>query len=306
MPEGAQSRHRKLSETLRGEYGHLRITGLREIGRGLDACVYRGESAELGPVAVRMPHDRWVSSGNEDQLDTRRQLRQDCHLSRHLRAYGLPVPEVFVLHTAGTGDTGVDFTISQFIESDGSELPDREFGRLIRAIHDVPVPEANLVCMDSSGDADQVLAERIGQRLKNLAAITELGTGIPDVRAALDADQSHGHPRGLLHMDLRPENILARAGRPAAILDWSNALAGDPALDLARAAEYGSLTPAALDAYGDPGMFTMTPATPRQTVYRLDTAVMLSHVFLGDALDPARVRHYIDRTMSLCRLLRGS
>jgi aminoglycoside phosphotransferase (APT) family kinase protein len=68
-------------------------------------------------------------------------------------------------------------------------------------------------------------------------------------------------------MDLRPENILVCAGRPAAILDWSNALAGDPALDLARTAEYGSLTPASLAAYGDPGAFTMTPQTLRQAVY---------------------------------------
>ena len=106
-------------------------------------------------------------------------------------------------------------------------------------------------------------------------------------------------PRRLLHMDLRKENILVRGGRPVAILDWSNALIGDPALDLARAAEYGSLTPAALDAYGDAGSFTMSsvtplgplgPLTPRQAVYRLDTAVMLSHVFLDGAPDQAKAR----------------
>ncbi|MGH3212853.1 MAG: phosphotransferase, partial [Trebonia sp.] len=109
-----------------------------------------------------------------------------------------------------------------------------------------------------------------------------------------------------LHMDLRRENILVRAGRPVAVLDWSNALIGDPALDLARAAEYGSLTPAALAAYGDPGSFPMSPLTaltPRQAVYRLDTAVMLSHVFLDGAPDRAKARHYIERTKSLCRRL---
>jgi Ser/Thr protein kinase RdoA (MazF antagonist) len=107
-------------------------------------------------------------------------------------------------------------------------------------------------------------------------------------------------------MDLRKENILVRAGRPVAILDWSNALVGDPALDLARAAEYGSLTPAALAAYGDAGRFTMSPLTvpsPRQAVYRLDTAVMLSHVFLDGAPDQAKARHYIERAKSLCRRL---
>jgi aminoglycoside phosphotransferase (APT) family kinase protein len=295
----------RLSLTLRDACGHLEITGLREIGHGLDARVYRGESASLGPVAIRVPRARWLSSGNEAQLDTRRQLRQDFDLSRHLRAHGLPVPEVFATHTSGPGP---DFTIAEYVESDDSELPDREFGRLIRAIHEIPAPPLDLVGMESCDDADQVLAERIGDRLKNLAAVTGLDVRCPDIRAVLAADRGDGLPRRLLHMDLRPENILVRGGRPVAILDWSNALIGDPALDLARAAEYGSLTPAALAAYRDPGGFTMSPLTalsPRQAVYRLDTAVMLSHVFLDSAPDQAKARHYIERTKTLCRRLAG-
>jgi aminoglycoside phosphotransferase (APT) family kinase protein len=300
----------QLSETLRDRYGHLGITGLREIGHGLDARVYRAESASLGPVAIRVPHARWLNSGNENQLDTRLQLRQDLDLSRHLRAHGLPVPEVFILHA--DDDAGAGFTIARYVEPDDSELADDEFGGLIRAIHQVPVPPLDLVGMESLDDADEVLAERIGDRLRNLAAVTgpapsSLGSGasFPDVRAVLAADPGDGLPRRLLHMDLRPENILVRSGRPAAILDWSNALIGDPALDLARTAEYGCLTPAALAAYGDPGTFTMTPSTPRQAVYRLDTAVMLSHVFLDGAPDQARARHYVERTRSLCRALAG-
>jgi Phosphotransferase enzyme family len=144
-------RRRRLTEILRDQYGELGITGLREIGQGLDARVYRAESAALGPVAVRVPHQRWVTTGNEDRFDTRTQLRQDYRLSRHLRAHGLLMPEVFVLHA---DDSDVDFTISQFIESDGSELADHDFGRLVRAIHEVPVPAIDLVCLQSCGDAD--------------------------------------------------------------------------------------------------------------------------------------------------------
>jgi Phosphotransferase enzyme family len=291
-------------ETLRLRYGHLGITDLREIGHGIEARVYRGESPALGPVAIRVPHARWLNSGNETMVDTRLQLRQDFELSRHLRGHGLPVPEVFVLHI---DDTGTDFTIAEYIESDGGPLPDESFGRLIRAIHEVLAPALDLVGMESGDDTDRLLADRIRDRLENLAAVTELGAvsprGLPDVGAILAADRGDGAPRRLLHMDLRPENILVRGGRPAAILDWSNALVGDPALDLARTAEYGSLTRAALAAYGDPGGFTMTPSTPRQVVYRLDTAVMLSHVFLDEVPDRDMARHYIERTKSLCRRL---
>jgi aminoglycoside phosphotransferase (APT) family kinase protein len=304
MPDRSELRHSQLIEVLREKYGRLGITDPRHIAEGLEAKVYRAHSPELGPVAIKVPHARWVSSGNEPRLDTRMLLRQELLLSRHLRACDLPTPEVFLMHT---DDAGVDFIVSEFIESDGSELPDAEFGRLIRAIHELPVPAIDLVASEPSADADEVLAERIEQRLTKLAAIAGVPGGMPDIGAALSADRRDDAPRSLLHMDLRPANILVRSGRPVAILDWSNALAGEAALDLARAAEYGSLTVAALAAYGNPVAFSMTPRTPREIVYRLDTAVMLSHVFLSGAPDQASARHYIKRTADLCRaLLPGS
>lgn len=82
-----------------------------------------------------------------------------------------------------------------------------------------------------------------------------------------------------------------------------NALTGDAALDLARAGEYGSLTVTALAAYESPRTFSMAPRMPREIIYRLDTAVMLSRVFLGGAPDGSKARHYIQRTASLCRAL---
>ena len=58
MSDRAEARHHQLIETVSGAYGHLSITGLRQIGQGMDARVYRGTSAELGPVAVKLPHHR--------------------------------------------------------------------------------------------------------------------------------------------------------------------------------------------------------------------------------------------------------
>ena len=48
----------QLSLTLHERYGHLGITALREIGRGLDARVYRGESAALGLVVLPRTGDQ--------------------------------------------------------------------------------------------------------------------------------------------------------------------------------------------------------------------------------------------------------
>jgi Phosphotransferase enzyme family len=301
MPDRRELRHRLLVETLHDTYHSLGITNLRHIGEGMDAIVYHAHSSELGPVAIKMPPDRFVSSGNEPWLDTRAILRQEFQLSIYLRDHGLPTPHVFFMHT---GDRcGPDFIVSQFVEADGSKLPDSDFGRLIRAIHDLPPPPIDLVAGGQSASLDEVLAERIEQRLKKLTSIVPLRNGMPDIGSALSASPRGDAPSCLLHMDLRPENILVRRRRPVAILDWSNALAGDPALDLARAAEYGSLTTVALTAYGNPGSFSMTPTTPRQITYRLDTAIMLAHVFLNGAPDQAKARHYIKRTEHLCHIL---
>jgi aminoglycoside phosphotransferase (APT) family kinase protein len=296
-------RYRQLIETLHDSYGWLRITDIRHIGEGMDAKVYRAHSPRLGPVAIKIPHNRWVSSGNEPRLDTRVILRQEFQLSRHLRAHGLCTPEAFFMHT---GDGSVDFIISQFVESDNSKLPDSEFGHLIRAIHDLPPPPAGLVAGEPSADADEILTERIERRLKTLASVVGLSIRVPDIGTALSACQREDVPGCLLHMDLRAENILVRCGRPVAILDWSNALVGDAALDLARAAEYGSLTEAVLAAYGNSEAFSMTPRTPREIIYRLDTAIMLAHVFLKGAPDEVKARQYIQRTASLCQTLQAT
>ena len=40
-------------------------------------------------------------------------------------------------------------------------------------------------------------------------------------------------------MDFRPANILARDGEIVGVIDWGNALVGDPALEVARVAKYG-------------------------------------------------------------------
>jgi hypothetical protein len=66
--------------------------------------------------------------------------------------------------------------------------------------------------------------------------------------------------------------ITAREWAECSYLDWSNALIGDPELDLARAAEYPSLTAVVRAAYGKGSNFRMIPLTPREIVYRLDTS----------------------------------
>jgi hypothetical protein len=100
-----------------------------------------------------------------------------------------------------------------------------------------------------------VLAQRIGQRLRNLAAITDLGPGLPDIGAALAADPRPGSGRSLLHMDLRPENVLARRSRLTAILDMLSHVFLDGAPDPVKAGHYieRAKTPCRVLTGGTPG-----------------------------------------------------
>jgi hypothetical protein len=69
-----------------------------------------------------------------------------------------------------------------------------------------------------------------------------------------------GRERSLLHLDLHPYNVLVDdAGEVAAVIDWTNAAAGDPRLDAARTWSILTLDPAAL-ARRDRGWTALTEA----------------------------------------------
>ena len=82
-------------------------------------------------------------------------------------------------------------------------------------------------------------------------------------------------------MDLRAENILTRDGNIVGLVDWDNALFSDPALELARMAEYGVLNTDFLDGYGGLEWEAQLPIS-LNLLLRLDTAVMLAIVFLSE------------------------
>jgi len=106
-------------------------------------------------------------------------------------------------------------------------------------------------------------------------------------------------------MDARQANLLTRAGAVVGIVDWSNALIGDPELELARIAEYGALDSAFLEGYESPGPREMPPQQLELT-YRLDAALMLAVVFLSEAPDPERARRQVARVLELRAALGAS
>jgi len=288
----------RLEQELQQTYADWQVGELSIIGAGLDALVCRADSIRFGPVALRVPWTRWISNDNDADLDARLLLEQEATLATHMRTHGVAAPQVFALHL---GADSFDFLVSEFVENDRSLPEGQSIGTLLRAIHDSPVIDHRLAVQ---GDVpiEDLVAERLIQRAAVVEHLTNVRLPMPnlcDVRATLAWPAAR---RCILHMDVRPENMLTCAGKVRAIIDWSNALLGDPVLELARIAEYGYLSDAFLAGYGLADCFAHLPAGV-ELLYRLDTAIMLAVVFLSEAPDPDRAVTQVQRVVDLCDAL---
>jgi aminoglycoside phosphotransferase (APT) family kinase protein len=294
-------RETKILHSLQNEivqnYSDWGITNYMVIGRGIESIVYRADSTLFGPLAIKVPWQRLIANQN-DRLDARDLLRQEATIASYLHTFDIPVPTVYKLHL---NDEGIDFLASAFVEHDKSTPIGLEFGRLMKCIHERPVPDIQMVAQLGLG-CDISIAERLARRaraVEQLAGIELPLLEFAGIQAMLDWP---GTRQSILHMDARPANLFTREGMIVAITDWSNGLIGDPALELARIAEYGHLDEDFLAGYGKPNFFADIPRVV-ELIYRLDTAVMLAIVFLSQAPDRALADYQIKRSLELYEAL---
>ena len=284
---------RALRLELDRNYSSWQIGDLRLVAEGLEFVVCHGESPLYGPLAFRLPRSRYMSNENDESIDSRALLHQEAVLYSHARAFGIASPLVRHLHT---GDNGFDFLVSEYVAHDRS-LPDgRQYGQLLRAIHDTPLPSIRLVMQ-----VERALSDLISERLLRRSKVVErmVGTELPLPRFEFVRNilaQSSCKP-SLLHMDARPENILTWKGNIRSIIDWSNALVGSAGLELARIGEYGHLNSDFLSGYGPSDATEVTPV--EELLYRLDAAVMLSVVFLCESPNAKRAEAQVGRVVDL-------
>jgi aminoglycoside phosphotransferase (APT) family kinase protein len=107
--------------------------------------------------------------------------------------------------------------------------------------------------------------------------------------------------RSLLHLDVRRTNLRCVGGRVRAFIDWSNAILGDPAFELARIEEIARLPENGLDSgqvragYGQSAWWGVSDLV--RLIYRLDAAVMLALLFTaehpGSERGPVAVEHAV-------------
>ena len=101
----------------------------------------------------------------------------------------------------------------------------------------------------------------------------------------------------LVHLDVWSSNLRCAGRAVRAVLDWSNALIGDPAMELGRLAEYALLPENGLDyeavlaGYREP----VPVDSAAFWIYRLDAAVMLALLFSSEPSQAELAPAAVDR-----------
>lgn len=254
------------------------FTRLRPIGGGVEFQVFAATAMDCSEVVLRTPvGGRFQSNPNDRYIDTRSLLRWEYEVTRHLHGCGFPVPTPRELVLGER-----DVLISDYVTDDGHGADQIVLGALLRQLHHLPPPSMTPVAAYGLPPV-RLVPRRITDRFAELAAL------VPGLPAAPDTGQLVAvlsrRPFGsLLHLDVRAPNLRCAGGAVRALLDWSNALTGDPLLELARIAEYALLPENGLDCdailagYGEPVLVD----SPAFWIYRLDTAVMLALLFSSE------------------------
>lgn len=215
---------------LREQHPDLAHLPLGRTARGWDTVVVR-----LGDdLLVRVPHRAAAAAPV---------VVEQTWLG-HL-APGLPLPVPVPLRVGVPGATHpYPWSVARWVPGtvavadDGRPVPlddlgtAADLGAFLAALHR-PAPAA----APRSAVRGVPLAARAGLDRRNLAALPA-GTPTAHLVQALRAGRAARawpHPAVWVHGDLHPANVVVRDGRPAAVIDFGDLCAGDPATDLAVA-----------------------------------------------------------------------
>lgn len=270
------------------------LTDLHLVGNGLEFVVFRASHPVEGGVVLRVPaQGRFQSNANDPHVDTRRLLRWEHEVAGHLAGHGIAVaaPLELVL-----GEP--DVLMSRYVRDDGTPFDPVGLGSLLARLHRLPLPPASPVASEGRS-TEELVPDRIVRRWREIATVVPgLPPCLPRERLREQLVRSGG---SLLHLDVRAANLRCTQGSVRALLDWSNALVGDPALELARLAEFARLPENGIDFEGVLRGYGEAPdlGDPAFAVYRLDAAVMLAVVFLHEAPDEALGAEWAGRALDL-------
>ncbi|MBV9358448.1 MAG: aminoglycoside phosphotransferase family protein [Chloroflexi bacterium] len=200
----------------------------------------------------------------------RRNLQTEVSVLGTVRGHGVPVPPIAA--SEATGDlAGAPCLLLDDVGGrplTGTEPEFRFVGAHLRSIHELAlVGFGALSTQREMRGKDDSWAETVQRPLAAIRPAVDAGLVeealITRLSGAVELHQNLfevPHSR-LLHGDFHPRHVYARAGEISGIIDWGDAMSGDPVYDLgrvlhsgmqARGLDFGlSLVRAVIDGYGD-------------------------------------------------------
>jgi hypothetical protein len=299
-PKRLERLQRSLSRHLRDP--SLRVKPYRD---GLDCWVDLVLRRNGDLQVVRSAKEEQRATRYEGVVDFGDTIENDAATARLLRAAGLPTPAVLKWYRSNDLNLEPSWMLLEYIDhvqvDQLSEPTQTSLGKLTRRMHAIHLTPPDLNRLTPPVPWEEFIVKRIIARIDAARRYIQLQTS-DRVRPALQAALSGRghHARSLLHLDLRPPNLAIEcgSGEIIALFDLSNAIAGDPYLEIARIRGCGILTPAFLAGYG----FTASVLEHHGDVlnaYELDLAALLVVVSCEESTDSYLHERMAARTREL-------
>ncbi|WP_177184521.1 aminoglycoside phosphotransferase family protein [Psychrobacillus sp. OK032] len=276
------------------------IGEIKFIGNGVNNAVFLIKEKNLGMLAIRTPW-RTEENSNEISLSSIISLKKEATISEHCQKYNIPVPKVHKLYLGKE----INFLVTDFISGDAQEIPSYDVGQLTSKIHKVPFDDLSIIHQNER-TLSNIISNRITERVHLLCKLINNSIIIPDseeMEAILNTAQTKDC---LLHLDVRPPNIIGGNGVIKGIIDWDNAFIGNLIMELMRISESQELIEEEfLKGYDNVKIIENTDEVI-QSIYRLDTALMLSILFTTLINDSAKRDYYLKRVHILSQKINNT
>jgi hypothetical protein len=205
-------------------------------------------------VCVRSAKVERLATRYDGIVDFGEGLEKEVVVSRLLRDANIPTPEILAWHRADSAQDPSWMLVEYVPHAPTetlSEQSERELGVLARRIHEIRPPADRAARLPPGAPWQQWITRRILARVdaaRRYMALPRLDRLEKAIGGVLQ-HRSSG-PGSLMHLDLRAPNLAIANDRIIGVFDLSNALVGDPYLELARIRGSGLLTPSFLAGYG--------------------------------------------------------
>lgn len=266
---------------------------IRLIGSGVINAVFLIREKERGLLAVRTPwrsEERMMDKNSSGIIS----LQKEAAIAKHCAKHQIPVPKIHQLYIGHD----INFLVSDFISGDNQEISSYSIGQLLSKIHKVPLNDLFIIDQKEQ-TLSRIISERIAERAISLGKLINTDIIVPDSGILETILNTSNIKNRLLHLDVRRPNIIGEKGFIQSIIDWDNAFIGNPIMELMRILETQELNAEAfLEGYNETEILENTENVI-QFIYRLDTALMLSILFISFLNDKDKAEYYLKRVQLL-------